>query len=344
MTKPFEDRTREEIAFYRDVDNVDDLPPIYGLWSEHVLVPRLRSLGFASLDALWTDSLASLAQTTRQPLRVVSLGAGNCNHEIRLAQCLLQQGVRDFTIECLEISAHMIERGRQAIAAQGLGTHLTVSEADLNTWQPSRSYDACFANHSLHHIVELEHAFDSVRAALLPHGLFLVNDMIGRNGHMRWPEALTLVDMLWATLPERCKYNHQMKRSEPEFVNWDCSTQGFEGIRAQDILPLLVRGFSFDVFLGYANVIGPFIDRSFGPNFDPANEQDVEFLRRVSELDDLAIDLGLIKPTQMLGILRPPAGTSHATKCFRHWTPAFCVRDPALTVAVPLRDRTSGRE
>jgi len=34
---------------------------------------------------------------------------------------------------------------------------------------------------------------------------------------------------------------------------WDCSKQGFEGIRAQDILPLLVKKFSFRSFLGFGN-------------------------------------------------------------------------------------------
>ena len=45
----------------------------------------------------------------------------------------------------------------------------------------------------------------------------------------------------------------------------------FEGIRAQDILPLLVERFTFDEFIGFGNVIDPFVDRSFGPNFDIAS-------------------------------------------------------------------------
>ena len=46
---------------------------------------------------------------------------------------------------------------------------------------------------------------------------------------MRWPEALIIIEALWATLPERYKFNHQFKALHETFVNWDCSKKGFEG-------------------------------------------------------------------------------------------------------------------
>ncbi len=67
--------------------------------------------------------------------------------------------------------------------------------------------------------------------------MFVTNDMIGRNGHQRWPEALEIVNQYWHELPEAYRYNKLLSRYEPEYMNWDCSTEGFEGIRAQDILP-----------------------------------------------------------------------------------------------------------
>jgi hypothetical protein len=56
----------------------------------------------------------------------------------------------------------------------------------------------------------------------------------------------------------------------------------FEGIRSQDILPLLLEYFHFEVFIPYGNVIDPFIDRTFGPNFDSSREWDRDFHRRGS--------------------------------------------------------------
>ena len=64
---------------------------------------------------------------------------------------------------------------------------------------------------------------------------------------MRWPEAYGVLSELWKELPETYKYNHQLKRLEIEYENWDCSTEGFEGIRSQDILPLLIETFHLDL-------------------------------------------------------------------------------------------------
>ena len=110
-------------------------------------------------------------------------------------------------------------------------------ECDLNNWTAEHEFDSILAIHSLHHVVALEKPFDEVHRSLSGEGAFLINDMIGRNGHLRWPEALDVVQAFWKELPHSKRYNHQLKRFEDEFVNWDCSTEGFEGIRAQDIRP-----------------------------------------------------------------------------------------------------------
>ena len=40
-----------------------------------------------------------------------------------------------------------------------------------------------------------------------PGGKFLISDMIGRNGHQRWPEALTIVHDFWRKLPPSYRFN-----------------------------------------------------------------------------------------------------------------------------------------
>jgi len=96
--------------------------------------------------------------------------------------------------------------------------------------------------------------------------------MIGRNGHMRWPEAMDVIPSLWKYLPQSHKFSHQLKRIEHGYVNWDCSSKSFEGTRARDILPELVKSFQFDLFLGFCSLVDIFIDRGFGPNFDLESE------------------------------------------------------------------------
>jgi hypothetical protein len=138
-------------------------------------------------------------------------------------------------------------------------------------------------------------------------------------------EALEVVEAFWKELPHSKKYHHQLKRFEDEFVNWDCSAEGFEGIRAQDILPELIRRFEFDYFLGFSNVADIFIDRCFGYNFDPKNESDLAFIDRVALTDDALLEPGMIKPTHMIAALQKEEA---ALENYKHLTPEFCMRWP----------------
>jgi SAM-dependent methyltransferase len=283
---------------------VHDLPPIFHYWSNRYLRPRLEAVGVSDPDAFFTKYVAECYGRGADRRRFVSIGAGNCDTEVRLARALINAGCNDFVIECLELNERMLERGRQLAQADGLADKVVPLQADFNEWQPVGRYDGIIAHQSLHHVVALERLFDAVGAALAPHGRFIVSDMIGRNGHQRWPEALVIVREFWRELPSAYRYNRQLKRQDDEFLDWDCSTEGFEGIRAQDILPLLVERFGFDMFLGFANVIDPFIDRGFGPNFSADSPSDREFIDRVHERDQAEIDAGSIKPTHMFAVMR----------------------------------------
>ena len=85
-------------------------------------------------------------------------------------------------------------------------------------------------------------------------------------------------------MPSRYKYNHQLKRFEELYENWDCSKEGFEGIRAQDILPLLLQTFRFEAFVAFGNLPDVFVDRGFGHNLDPTSQEDVDFVDRIGAL------------------------------------------------------------
>lgn len=220
----------------------------------------------------------------------------------------------------------MLERGREAAAQKGLADNFIFTSGDFNLWRPTAQYDVVLAIQALHHVVELEHLFASIKAGLKPSGVFVVPDMIGRNGHMRWPEALSIIQEFWRRLPPSYRYNHQLKRYQEEFENWDCSQEGFEGIRAQDILPLLTSNFHFQRFLAFGNVIDPFVDRSFGHNFDAAAEWDRAFIDEIQGDDDEGMRSGTIKPTHMFAIL----GTQDngPTVFEEPFGPSFCILRP----------------
>ncbi|HLK49495.1 MAG TPA: class I SAM-dependent methyltransferase [Bryobacteraceae bacterium] len=241
---------------------------------------------------------------------------------------LRNSGASDFVIDCLDLSQQMLERGRALAAQEGVAEHIHPICGDLNHWQPDREYDAVLANHALHHVLRLEPLFDGIHRSLSRNGVLIASDMIGRNGHRRWPEALVWVQQFWQELPPPYRFNRQLERQETDYPDWDCSADGmgFEGIRAQDILPLLIERFRFQFFYAFSNVTDPFIDRSFGPNFDPRNPWDRQFIDRVHACDEAEIGAGRIKPTHMLAVLRREQ--AEPLLCMGHRTPEFCVRRP----------------
>ena len=322
----YAERIAREHAIFDGKTNVHDLPAIFHYWSNRHLLPMEQAFGFDHPYAFIAQALERVARRAGGTPRFVSLGSGNCEAEIDVALRLRALGVHEFTIDCLDLSEPMLARGRALAAQHGLESHIATEAADFNRWSPRREYDAVVANQSLHHVLELERLFDTIARLLPPHGAFVTSDMIGRNGHQRWPEARAVLDEFWRELPESHRYNLQLQRQETEFMDWDCSTEGFEGIRAQDILPLCVDRFGFELFLPFANVIDPFIDRSFGHHFDADGAWDRDFIDRVHARDEAEILAGRITPTHMMAVMTNDRGAEPRIRA--HLTPEYCIRRP----------------
>jgi hypothetical protein len=94
---------------------------------------------------------------------------------------------------------------------------------------------------------------------------------------------------------------------------------------------MLLEYFHFQLFIGFANVIDPFVDPGIGDNFDAAAAWDREFIDRVGHRDEAEIRSGRLKPTHMLAVVgnNPDA----RLVCEEPLTPRFCVRDPSAMPA-----------
>ena len=337
----YEARIQAQIAQYADPEGLIQLGPIYRYWIYKHIVPRIDEV-FGVNNALL--SMHSMQRRRlRQPgagRRIASLGAGECEYDILLIKKLLEMGETDFVVEAIELSPLRFDRARASALAEGVEQYLLLNQGDLNTWVANGKYSVVIAKDTLHHVLELEHLFDAIHEGLEEDGVFLTTDMIGRNGHMRWPEALEIIQAIWKFIPDHYKINHQLKRVEKEYDNWDCSKTGFEGIRAQDILPLLVEKFAFRGFLGFGNLPDIFIERGFGHNLKVDNPHDTGFIDFLEDLNTLLIDVGYLKPTMIYGAMMRRRHPAPPPSCYRHWTPEFCVR-----AAEPRRDQrvTLGR-
>ena len=321
----YQNKIQQELAIYEKQINVHDLPDIYHYWSNKYLAPIFQEAGFNTITEFFSSNLlASKDKTNSAVACFVSIGSGNCDLEVAVAKNMVSAGFNEFTFECLEINPVMLERGKVLAQENGVLANMRFVEADFNTWVARKKYDGVMANQSLHHVTRLEHLFDQIKNGLHDDASFVISDMIGRNGHQRWPESIEIVNKYWKELPDSYKFNALLDRFEEEYDNWDCSEEGFEGIRAQDVLPLLIERFQCEKFVGFGSAIDIFVDRCFGHNFNRESEWDRELIDRVHTEDEDGLMNGSLTPTHMLAVM---VKFDVVDPCYsRGLAPSLCVR------------------
>lgn len=328
MVDKYDTRIAAQIEQFRDGVR-HDLPKAFQYWSLNYISPRLRHVfGTNNIAEIFAQLLTNYGDVTTDHPTFASLGAGDLVQEVAVANNLRRLGYNSFTFDCYELSRSLLEKGQELIEHHQLEGYFRLVEQDLNSRQLNQAYHGIMAHHSLHHMVNLEAIFDSVSMNLRPGATFAVYDIIGRNGHMRWPETLKIVEKIWSTLDISKKRNHQLNRIWENYVNFDCSKSGFEGIRAQDILPALLSRFHFSHFAVFGGLPEVFVDRAFGHNYDPEFALDCGFIDFLEYLNNILIDGGIIKPTIMFAGLRRESADE--LKCEGKCTPNFCVRPPDL--------------
>lgn len=322
----YQDRLVRETRVFADQEHVHDLPPAADLWSARHVLPKLRDLGVPTLDDFILDPIRGRAARTGE-LVVLSLGSGNGDLELGWLDRLRTEGVTNVRLRLLELNPRMQERAAAKAAELGLADRVELLVADFNTWQADRRHDVVIGYQALHHVLELEHLFAQVADCLAGDGVLLVNDMIGRNGHRRWPEALEVVERVWATLPPELRVNSITGQVDDTYADIDCAADGFEGIRAQDVLPTLLDHWHPGLFLPFGNVIDPFVDRVYGHNFLVTDQRHRAIIESVGDLDDALVDLGVVTPTHLIAAFHPGM---EPLRCHGSRTPDRSYRDPAV--------------
>jgi SAM-dependent methyltransferase len=322
-------RIKEQINQYANVENMhSQLADAFFYWQQKYFRPRFRELTGCNnyLEFYGKAFIDRIARTGNG--HIVSFGSGDGAVEVNIAQSMKKLGAPDFHFDLVELSPVQHERARKKAAEAGLAEHFYMIEADFNTWKADKVYSCAMAHHALHHVLDLEHLFQAIHEGLHEDGVFVTFDVIGRNGHMRWPEAYKLINLMWHFLPPEKRKHTILNRVDSDFYNHDCSTQGFEGIRAQDILPNLIKTFHFETFYAFGNLIDVFTSRGYGPNFDTRKPEDAAFIDFVEELNEILLETGYLKPTRLCAIMGKKSVDNPTL--YRGRTPEAMMREPAM--------------
>lgn len=324
-------KVRQQIDQYV-TEAIHDLPEIFHTWSYDFIRPGfLDVFGVESVNDFYFEAVREASDGFARPVRILSVGCGDGTVEIELANSLRARTDADFRLDGADLSPVLVERFQQSVRESGLGERVFPKVEDLNLVEIGEQYDVVMANHSLHHIMDLEKIFDFIWNALTPGGIFATSDMIGRNGHMRWPETEAVLQAIWPLLSEKQRFNHQLLKSHLDrFEDFDCSHEGFEGIRAQDILYLILNRFSPYKFFGYGGFVEVLVDRGFGHGFVSTDEKHKAFIIALAKINDMMLDAGMIKPTIMTAYFTKD---DRSETCYRGRTARKSVRLPFETPA-----------
>jgi len=330
-TDEYTARVQQELLNYNNVDNIHELPKCFHYITNKYLCPIIKEItGFSDFKEFFASEIDVYANQSEDIVRIASIGSGNSEEEIDLYRRLKTN--KKVVFDCYELNPTLIAKGREK--AEFLGIEMRFFQQDFNEIEFQADYDIFFASHSLHHVVNLEGLFDAVHNAGKTGYFFLINDMIGRNGHMSWPKAQSFLESLWLTLPERLKWNAYFKRFDINIPNFDCSQEGFEGIRAQDILPLLIEKFEFEFFIPFFSYIGRIIDRAYGHNYIVdlnKVDNDCLLLDHMWYMDELLLNKKYLAPTQMFAKVVDPRlnSISFRSRIYKH---------PAEAVEIEMRN------
>ncbi|MDZ7762776.1 MAG: methyltransferase domain-containing protein [Desulfovermiculus sp.] len=228
-----------------------------------------------------------------QTIRILSLGSGYCGHELMIAE----QFSQDYEIECVDINENLFHQARQKATDKGL--HLAFGVEDLNFIQiKPQNYDFIFAHAVLHHIINLEHLYAQIAQGLTDIGLFHLIEVAGENRRLLWPENQNMVNGLLDLCPKDVVGQHRIHVSG--------GGEGMEGVRQEDILPLLKERFSPE----FEHLHGAFmryvcLDENLAPLLNPERAQSKKYLDFLIDCDQSCVRRGLLKPLEIWGVYRP---------------------------------------
>lgn len=309
----YKKKTENEKRYFGGLKNFSALPQINHWWADRYLRPRMQEVfGFSGGNSFYLKPLTDAA-ATRAQVRAISLGSGDGEVELALGKALKNAGIENVQITGMEMSEDLVAKANKQAHEAGLGSIVEFQSADLNKTFGLSNIDFVLANQVLHHLVNLEDIYDNCLDAMADHGVLMTRDMVGKNGHQAWPEAKVIIDDIWQNMPQKYRFNNRQQILCDRFPNTDFSVSGFEGIRAQNVLPLLNERFGYSAFYAFGGIVERFMNRGWGANYSSDNENDLSFIANLQVINDILLDSGQITPTQICAYFTKAQTTG------KHW-------------------------
>ena len=239
-------------------------------------------------------------------VKVLSLCSGAARIEASFASQvgpLVEWSLLDINVDLLELASRQFAPEIKLDLVEGNANNLVFSR---------EKWDIILCVSALHHVVELEQLVRFCHSSLNEHGEFWsIGECVGRNGNRLWPDARAEANRFFAQLPATYRLNRHTKQLDREIPDNDYSVGCFEGIRSEEIEPVLDRWFHpVDVYRRNC-FLWRLINLAYSDNFDPGVADDRKWIVQMvaAELDHFRAGG---RSTELFGVYRPrPLGRSN---------------------------------
>ncbi len=291
-TYDYERLIEEEKAHYTQIELTEDLKEggIHAHDAWHYYWKPVQAAIAASEVADLATFLERRHGSLDRPISIISLGSGYCGHEIDLARRMRCP----YRLVCTDINETIFGAARAIAEREQLAMEFTVADLNFPRLEPA-AYDLVFAHASLHHVINLENLFDQIAAALSPRGVFHLVEVLGMNRKLIWDEneafANSLLDCLHPDITAGIRLATAFE------------TSGMEGIRQEDILPLIRTRFRaiFEVRHGaFMRFICTHPD--LGKRLNPGRPRERRALDFLMDCDASAVRHGILRPLEIWGV------------------------------------------
>jgi SAM-dependent methyltransferase len=295
----------EEIEHYDGIAVTDQLTEggihAYKSWEHYFQYLYNNYFKLSFYEAVWR------AVEGREAPTVLSLGCGYGGHDLEIARKLRSP----YELIAVDLNPRVYDTASRRAEAEGL--HIRFQPLDLNrvALRPGH-FDVIYAVASIHHILNLEHLFEQLHRGLKDDGRLVVLDIIGKTQVEFWRENVEYAAEVVRRLPSR--YRPPVGRRFwrrwlfdpytiiPRFIEPQIQ-EGMEGIRQEEIVPLLERWFQPQKLFYYDAYMRILCTNWFlGPRLDPRNDEDRKVLEWLIDQEMEVISSGKLRPTEVFGI------------------------------------------
>ena len=135
-----------------------------------------------------------------------------------------------------------------------------------------------------------------------------IAEYVGRNGSRLWPDSYKEANDIFISLPEKYRMNHVKQKDkvvlDENLPNLDCSLRTFEGIRAEDIIPVLDKKLVRNTVQQWSTIIWRILGPAYIPNYDMDNDEDRKLVEEIARKDIDFFLSGRLMPVGMNAIYK----------------------------------------